>query len=440
MKKLVFLLFMAALLPVLAEAGIEIGKILPDGNVAFEEPVGIKKTVEAVYIKPDGGYVSVEENCLIENTTDKDITAEIFCAGKSYGIHDDINSYATILREYNPEFKFWVNGAERNYEIYYSVFSKDINITKYVKDFFDSREYYKMIYGKELSEYIDTMKSADRNFLLRKKIILSASEKAEKDHALPEDYKKYKWHNNDWKRRVYFHWKQTFPAGKKVHVKYTYVREPFHMRKGGSGTFVFNSRDELREAAGEEVWAYERNEWDFYYGFKNHGGPVKSFNLLVEGPWKIAISFKKPQVSKDEFAAFDLQNLADAGWNFEFLMKDFDLYDLIKNTDKERVNWGSVFTKPYIIYPTKEEREILNTRPKVTEFYKNRKYSNAKLYRANAAAAILDKPEGKKAATIEKGADLWVVEEKGDWRRIVYNEIRGWTHKKNLTDIWDVGK
>ena len=56
------------------------GTILPAGGVVFEKQDGIKMQVEALYIRPK----QIEANYLFENTTDKDITTQMFFSLAGY--------------------------------------------------------------------------------------------------------------------------------------------------------------------------------------------------------------------------------------------------------------------------------------------------------------------------------------------------------------------
>ena len=73
MNKLLFilLLFLSCMS---SRANDTAGYVLPTGGVVFEKQDGIKMKTEALYIRPG----QIEVNYLFENTTDKDITTQVF--------------------------------------------------------------------------------------------------------------------------------------------------------------------------------------------------------------------------------------------------------------------------------------------------------------------------------------------------------------------------
>ena len=73
MKKLLFILLIC-LFCMSARANDTSGTVLPTGGVVFEKQDGIKMKTEALYIRPG----QIEVNYLFENTTDKDITTQVF--------------------------------------------------------------------------------------------------------------------------------------------------------------------------------------------------------------------------------------------------------------------------------------------------------------------------------------------------------------------------
>ena len=73
MKKIYFL-FLLLCISLSARANDTAGYVLPTGGVVFEKQDGIKMKTEALYIRPG----QIEVNYLFENTTDKDITTQVF--------------------------------------------------------------------------------------------------------------------------------------------------------------------------------------------------------------------------------------------------------------------------------------------------------------------------------------------------------------------------
>ncbi|MCL2335085.1 MAG: SH3 domain-containing protein, partial [Endomicrobia bacterium] len=67
-------------------------------------------------------------------------------------------------------------------------------------------------------------------------------------------------------------------------------------------------------------------------------------------------------------------------------------------------------------------------------------FKNIALYGIDGPANVRETPNGKVIGSIENGAYVWVLLKKGDWYKIAYNNLTGWTHKKNLVDVWDVKK
>ena len=79
MNKLLFilLLFLSCMS---ARANDTAGYVLPTGGVMFKKQDGIKMKTEALYIRPG----QIEVNYLFENTTDKDITTQVFFPPAAY--------------------------------------------------------------------------------------------------------------------------------------------------------------------------------------------------------------------------------------------------------------------------------------------------------------------------------------------------------------------
>lgn len=104
------------------------GTILPTGGVVFEKQDGIKMQTEALYIRPG----QIEVNYLFGNTTDKDITTQIFFP------LPDMPAVEEYLGDEAHDFKFelWVNGKPKTYQTHWAVIQNNQDITSDVSILF----------------------------------------------------------------------------------------------------------------------------------------------------------------------------------------------------------------------------------------------------------------------------------------------------------------
>ena len=61
-----------------------------------------------------------------------------------------------------------------------------------------------------------------------------------------------------------------------------------------------------------------------------------------------------------------------------------------------------------------------------------RLYPKAKKYLINGPANIRDNPKGKSIAYLNDFTEVLVIEQSGDWYKVVYADVIGWTFKDNL--------
>ena len=115
MNKLLFVLLIC--LPCMsARANDTAGYVLPTGGVVFQKQDGIKMKNEALYIRPG----QIEVNYLFENTTDKDITTQVFFPLPPIAAVADYYGYTReALHQFH--FKLWVNGKPKKYQTVFNL-------------------------------------------------------------------------------------------------------------------------------------------------------------------------------------------------------------------------------------------------------------------------------------------------------------------------------
>ena len=152
MKNILIALFFVVFVPSFSYANDTSGYVLPTGGVVFEKQDGLKMQVEALYIRPK----QIEVNYLFENTTDKDITTQMFFplpqmpAVEEY-LGDEAQDY---------KFKLWVNGKTKPYQTHWTVTQNDKDITNDVSILFYRPE--EVITDQQLAKRIQTLPEKQR--------------------------------------------------------------------------------------------------------------------------------------------------------------------------------------------------------------------------------------------------------------------------------------
>ena len=123
MKKLFIALLFVSIFPLSAPANDTTGYVLPTGGVVFEKQDGIKMKVEALRIRPK----QIEVNYLFENTTDKDITTQVFFPLPPISaVLDYYRDHSDATHQFN--FKLWINGKETDYQTHFSLKQGEKNV------------------------------------------------------------------------------------------------------------------------------------------------------------------------------------------------------------------------------------------------------------------------------------------------------------------------
>lgn len=370
------------------------GTILPAGGVVFEKQDGIKMQVEALYIRPK----QIEVNYLFENTTDKDITSQMFFP------LPDMPAVEEYLGDEAHDFKFklWVNGKAKPYQTHWTVKQNDKDITNDVSILFYRPE--EVITDQQLAKRIQTLPEETRQQLQDKKVI-------EWDWTLDRDkgeIQNWKMPDNaDWKKQISYSWQQTFPAHKTVIIRHTYQPTLIYTNVGTPFSKCINRQSKQYQ---EFVYVPD-NEPEYPRGHlnardyleyilttaNNWQGPIENFNLLVESPLKSVGCFDGEAFYGGKYYAVNRQNYTPE-WDMsvDFIIKGYDI-------------------------PS-------DYAPK----------SNPVLYRIDGPANLRDKPNGKIIGQLTDKSQVWAWpdDKKGNWYPVLQNDLQGYTHKQNLIKVF----
>ncbi|MBP3513645.1 MAG: DUF4424 family protein [Elusimicrobiaceae bacterium] len=369
------------------------GTILPTGGVVFEKQDGIKMKTEALYIRPG----QIEVNYLFKNTTDKDITTQIFFplpdmpAVEEY-LGDEAHDY---------HFKLWVNGKPKTYQTHWAVIQNNQDITSDVSILFYRLE--EVITDRELAQRIQTLPDETRTKLQDKKIIewgwaLDRKNGEIQTWKMPDDAA--------WQKQISYSWQQTFPARQTIAVRHTYTPTAIYNNEGTPFSSCINRKDEeyqkfiyIPENESKKYWPHlrARNYLEYILTTANNWqGSIESFNLLVESPLKSAGCFDNEEFYAEQYYAVNRHNYTPRGdLSVDFIVKE----DISHN------------------YAPK---------------------SNPVLYRIDGPANLRDKPNGKITAQLADKTYVWVWpdEKRGKWYPVRQNESVGYTHANNLIKVF----
>lgn len=369
------------------------GTILPTGGVVFEKQDGIKMQTEALYIRPQ----QIEVNYLFENTTDKDITTQMFFP------LPDMPAVEKYLGDAVHDFKFklWVNGKPKPYQTHWTVLQNHQPITSDVSILFYRPE--EVITEQELDRRIQTLPEETRQKLQDKKII-------EWDWLIDWDKGEFQawtmFNDTSWQKQISYSWPQTFPAHKTTVIRHTYqptfisinVGTPFSQCVNRANErfqeFVYIPKNE-QKYSGEHLNACDYLEYILTTA-NNWQGPIENFNLLVESPLKSVGCFDGQEFYGERYYSINRQNYTPE-WDMSV---DFIVRDSIPP----------------------------NYTPK----------SEPALYRIDGPANLRDKPNGKVLAQLKNDTYVWGwPDEKTDkWYPVRQNELAGYTHEKNLIKVF----
>ena len=159
MKKLFIALLFVSIFPLSAPANDTTGYVLPTGGVVFEKQDGIKMKVEALRIRPK----QIEVNYLFENTTDKDITTQVFFPLPPISaVLDYYRDHSDATHQFN--FKLWINGKETDYQTHFSLKQGEKNVPDIALQLWQTPE--EAIDEKIFHERVSKMSEQDRQLLV----------------------------------------------------------------------------------------------------------------------------------------------------------------------------------------------------------------------------------------------------------------------------------
>ena len=138
------------------------GTVLPTGGVVFEKQDGIKMKTEALYIRPG----QIEVNYLFENTTDKDITTQVFFPLPQMPA---VETFPQGDLAHDYEFKLWVNDKPVKYEKNWTILSGETDITALVPVLFYTEE--EIISEAELDRRVEMLQPKERQPFIDKNIL-----------------------------------------------------------------------------------------------------------------------------------------------------------------------------------------------------------------------------------------------------------------------------
>ncbi len=391
MNKLLFILLIC-LSCMSARANDTSGTVLPTGGVVFEKQDCIKMKTEALYIRPG----QIEVRYLFENTTDKDITTQVFFPLPQMPA---VETFPQGDLAHDYEFKLWVNDNPVKYEKHWTILSGETDITALVPALFYTEE--ETISEAELDRRVKMLRSEERQPFIDKNIL-------KYDWILdPDKGEVQSWKmTDDWQKQLSYSWQQTFPAGKTVSVRHTYVPTAMTTNVGTPFSkcidresqkyqdFVFIPENQ-RKYSWQHLDAQDYVEYILTTA-NNWQGPIENFNLLVESPLKSVGCFDGESFYAGQYFAVNRTHYTPE-WDIsvDFIAK------------------GSI-ARPY--------------RPK----------SEPVLYRVDGPANVRSKPNGNIIGQMKNDSYVWVwpKDKKGKWYPVLQNNLQGYTHKQNLVEVF----
>ena len=391
MNKLLFILLIC-LSCISARANDTSGTVLPTGGVVFEKQDGIKMQVEALYIRPG----QIEVRYLFENTTDKDITTHVFFPLPQMPAVETFPQ-GDLAHEY--EFKLWVNDKPVKYEKNWTILSGETDITPLVPILFYTEE--EIISEAELDRRVEMLRPEERQPFIDKNI-LKYGWILDPDRGEVQAWEM----TDDWQKQLSYSWEQTFPAGKIISVRHTYIPTAMTTNVGTPFSKCIDAESQKYQdfvfiPENERKYSWQHLEAQDYVEYilttaNNWQGPIENFNLLVESPLKSVGCFDGEAFYGGQYFAVNRPHYAPE-WDISV--------DFIAKGD---------IARPY--------------RPK----------SEPVLYRVDGPANVRSKPNGKVIGQMENDSYVWVWpdDKKGKWYPILQNDLQGYTHKQNLIKVF----
>ena len=393
MKKLFIALLFVSIFPLSAPANDTTGYVLPTGGVVFEKQDGIKMKVEALYIRP----YQIEVNYLFENTTDKDITTQMFFPlPEMPAVEEYLGD-----KSHDYKFKLWVNGKQKQYQTHWTITQNNKDITKDVSILFYRPE--EIITDQELDRRIAMLPEETRKLLQNNNIVAW-------DYLVDWDKGEFPaWimgAQAAWQKQISYSWKQTFPAHKTIAVHHTYVPTAIYNNVGLPFSKCINEKSDPYKSfayipENENMYSIDHLQARNYLEYilttaNNWQGPIESFNLIVQSPFKSVGCFDGEAFYGKEYYAVNRQNYTPE-WDLsaEFLVNG-------------QLNF----------HHTKENTPVL--------------------YRIDGPANLRDKPNGKVIGQLADKTYVWAwpEEKNGKWYPVRQNDLSGYTHQQNLIKVF----
>jgi hypothetical protein len=453
-KKILVMLFVSFGLTAFVSANDSSGSILPSGNIKFEKQKDIVMLQESLFLSKD----LTEVNYLFKNISDKDITVKVFFPVPEmvcYNTDQSIDSDYGYEDSQPIDFNVWVNGKKVSYKTHFNILAGDMDITKEVGYLF--RNYYTPPNRENFINKIDMLpENIQRKIFFSERDLLTCdkiercSRKFNPDPSLVCSVK------------VSFYWEQTFPAGETVHVKHIYTPAEYKVPHVGWNDSL---RYILKTANNWQTPIHQFNSLILYHD-SMIAEDIKGFIPVEDISVDAALSNKclghKAAQTRcpgtctlfrgkghEPVCVFNKEEIETIIWN------DLSGFCVDRNIDTDKIKWnkrGSYFTKLNGIIAKETEHdyyrkyllsessaEELKKLLSCKEYFEKRygKYNiTPKLYQIDGPANIRETPNGQKIVVFEDKTYVWAVSQKGDWFDIIQGEIRGWTHKDNLVDIW----
>ena len=380
-------------IPLSVYANDTAGSILPTGGVVFEKQDGIKMKVEALYIRP----YQIEVNYLFENTTDKNITTQMFFPlPEMPAVEEYLGD-----KSHDYKFKLWVNGKQKQYQTHWTITQNNKDITKDVSILFYRPE--EIITDQELDRRIAMLPEETRKLLQNNNIVAW-------DYLVDWDKGEFPaWimgAQAAWQKQISYSWKQTFPAHKTIAVHHTYVPTAIYNNVGLPFSKCINEKSDPYKSfayipKNENTYSTDHLQARNYLEYilttaNNWQGPIENFNLLVESPFKSVGCFDGEAFYGEEYYAVNRQDYTPE-WDLsaEFLVNGVLSFDRTqKNTPV--------------------------------------------LYRIDGPANLRDKPNGKVIGQLADKTYVWAwpEEKNGKWYPVRQNDLSGYTHQQNLIKVF----
>ncbi len=402
MKKIIsILLSMYFCTPVLANDTS--GYVLPTGGVVFERQDGIQMQVEALYIRPE----QIEVNYIFRNTTDKDITTQVFFPLPPISAVSDFYGYYEDAK-HHFNFNLWINGKKTDYQTHFTLEQNKREVPAVALQLWKTPE--ETLDFRQFHERVSAMPEADRQTLVDGNYL-------KWDWTFVENPQTNKWEEGEgwtiedgddkmWQKLISYSWQQTFPAGKTVSVRHTYVPTAMTANIGIPFSKCIDAesqkyRDFVFIPENERTYSWNHLDAQDYVEYilttaNNWQGPIENFNLLVESPLKSVGCFDGEAFYGGQYFAVNRSHYTPE-WDISV--------DFIAKGD---------IARPY--------------RPK----------SEPVLYRVDGPANVRSTPNGNVIGQMENDTYVWVwpKDKKGKWYPVLQNGLQGYTHKQNLIKVF----